>query len=131
MLIILLCLPDVATLHISLLLSAISFGYPERWQILEFCEDVDTLEDPALPLSGISAEVDMIVLATREAMSPVQLGLEELGEAVTIPATVERADHDTLESSDMVLESVVDDGYETPAEVPNDPRNEAAVGVQR
>ena len=72
-------------------------GYPERWQILEFCEDVDVLEDPALPLSGISAEVDMIVLATREAMSPVQLGLEELGEAVTIPAAVERADHDAGE----------------------------------
>ena len=102
-------------------------GYPERWQILEFCEDVDVLEDPALPLSGISAEVDMIVLATREAMSPVQLGLEELGEAVTIPAAVERADHDMLESSDMALESVVDDGYEPPAEVPNDPRDEAAV----
>ena len=27
----------------------------------------------------------------------------------------------------MALESVVDDGYEPPAEVPNDPRNEAAV----
>ena len=42
-------------------------------------------------------------------------------------SAVERADHDMLESSDMALESVVDDVYEPPAEVPNDPRNEAAV----
>ena len=102
-------------------------GDPEKWEILEFCEDVDVLENPALPLPGTSAEADMIVLATREVMSPVQLGLQELGEAVTIAPPVERADHDMLESSDMALESVVDDGFEPSVEVPNDLRDEAAV----
>ena len=91
-------------------------GQPGKWEILEFCEDVDQLEGPALALPGISAEVDMIVLATREIMTPVQLGLEELSDPVSVPEMVERADHDMLEGSDMALEQLVDDGFDEPAE---------------
>ena len=40
---------------------------------------------------------------------------------------MERADHDMLESSDMALESVVDDGFKPSVEVQNDFRDAAAV----
>ena len=36
-------------------------GEPGKWEILEFCEGVDMLKNPFLPLPGISAEVDTIV----------------------------------------------------------------------
>ena len=69
----------------------------------------------------------MIVLATREILTPVQLGLEELSEAVHVPEVAERADHDMLESSDLALEQLVDDGADEPAEASINARDQAAV----
>ena len=102
-------------------------GQPGNWEILEFCKDVDQLEGPALGLPGNAAEVDMIVLATREILTPVQLGLEELSAAVNVPEEAERADHDMLESSDLALEQLVDDGVDEPAEASINVRDQAAV----
>ena len=102
-------------------------GQPGKWEILEFCVDVDQLEGLSLALPGNPAEVDMIVLATREILTPVQLGLEELSEPVIVPEVVERADHDMLEGSDLALEQSVDDGAGEPAEASINVRDQAAV----
>ena len=68
----------------------------------------------------------MVVLATREIMTPVQLGLEELSDPVSVLEMVECADHDMLEGSDMALEQLVD-GFHEPAKASINVRDQVAV----